>query len=185
MVSNEGLAKLGLDLELDKTTNQQGVVFRILDPSISRWGLSKIHPDYTLPPSLDALFPTPPAAAHFDWHLYRESRRIGPSQVDIEFTKLREISEMNLVSDGPNMIVEDGDGGNVVLIDVSEGRVYGMKLTNKIKVPLYVSVFYFGSSDPIASVSTSNLFFCPVILKKNLHNSTFTRSFHIYIPIHS
>ena len=77
VVSNEGLAKLGLGLELDKTTNQQGVVFRILDPSISRWGLSKIHSDYTLPPSLDALFPTLSAAAHFDWHLYRESREIG------------------------------------------------------------------------------------------------------------
>lgn len=72
MVPKEGLGKLDLDLKLDKTTNQQGAVFRILDPSISRWGLSKIHSDYTLPPSLDVLFSMLSAAAHFDWHLYRE-----------------------------------------------------------------------------------------------------------------
>lgn len=102
--------------------------------------------------------------------------------MDIEFTKLREISEMNLVR--PNMIVEDGDGGNVALIDISEERVCGMKLTNKIKMPLYVSVFYFDSSD-LSISKYLQPFFAQSFFKKNLHNSTFTRSFHIHVPIHS
>jgi len=142
VVSNDRLAKLGLDLD----PNQPGVVLHILDPSISQWGLSKIH--FPIPPSFNALFRVLSAAAHFDWHLYRESRGIGNSQVDIEFTRLRPISENDFDPYGPNMI-ETGDGGStkVVLVDVSEKAYYGIKLTNKISMPIYVSVFYFDSSD--------------------------------------
>ena len=142
IVSNDGSAKLGLDLD----SNGLGVVLHILDRSISQWGLSKIH--FPIPVSFNALFRVLSAAAHFDWHLYRESRGIGISQVDIEFTRLRPISGNDFDPYGPNMI-ETGDGGStkVVLVDVSEKACYGIKLTNKISMPIYVSVFYFDSSD--------------------------------------
>jgi hypothetical protein len=138
VVSNPSLAKLGLNLELNNTTHHKEVVLIILDPSISQWGLSKIHHNFPLTPSFNALFPVLSAAARFDWHLHRASRGITTSQVDIEFTRL----SRDLVPNGPNMI-ENGK----VLVDVSEKAIYGIKLTNKIDLPLYVSVFYFDSSD--------------------------------------
>lgn len=138
VVSNPNLAKLGLNLALN-TTHQNEVVLIILDPSISQWGLSKIHQNFPLPPSFKALFPVLSAAARFDWHLHRASRGITTSQVDIEFTRL----SRDRVPNGPNMIENDKN----VFVDVSEKAMYGIKLTNKIDLPLYVSVFYFDSSD--------------------------------------
>ncbi|KAF8817195.1 hypothetical protein BYT27DRAFT_7205049 [Phlegmacium glaucopus] len=162
VVNDARLAKLGLDLGLDNATKREVVALRILDLPISQWGLNKIH--NTIPPSPDAFYAVLSAAARFDWHLHRESCAIGTSQVDIEFTKLRELSETierqliggrlsnikinRLVPDGPNMIATGaGLGGNVVFVDVLEEADYGIKLTNKTNVPLYVSVFYFDSSD--------------------------------------
>lgn len=161
VVSNATLAKLGLDVDSDNTTNQQEVVLSILDSSISQWGLSKIHHDFVLPPSFNVLFPVLSAAAHFDWHLHRESRGIKTSQVDIEFVRLR---MTDFCPDGPNLI-EDRSGGKVVLVDVSEDAIYGIRLTSKISLPLYVSVFYFDSSD----LSISKIIRYPVSLLKSMH----------------
>jgi len=162
-VVNDGSAKLGLDLELDNPNGQQLVVLRILDQSISRWGLNRMH-DTISPSPPDTLYNVLSAAANFDWHLHRGSGRIGNSRVGVEFTKLQESSETiekhfiggrisnikvdRWVPEGKNMIETGPElGGNVVFVDVLKEAVYGIKLTNKTDVPLYVSIFYFDSSD--------------------------------------
>jgi hypothetical protein len=175
VVSNHSLAKLGLDVKSDN----REVVLSILDSSISQWGLSRIHHDFALPPSFNALYPVLAAAARFDWHLHRESRGIRTAQVDIEFTRLRENSKTELVPVGPNMIQsgsdhEDDGTARVVLVDVSEKAIYGIRLTNRIGLPLYVSVFYFDSSDLSISKYTFNC------LLKKVNELIFFLRQHLY-----
>ncbi|KAF8150599.1 caspase domain-containing protein [Crassisporium funariophilum] len=144
LVGDHHVAKLGLELN-----RSNEISFAILDRHIWRWGLRHIF--HTVPASPDYVFPVVAAAAHFDWHLRRESSKIGKAQVDVEFTKLGEMHEefledgmvvRNRYPCGPNLINND-----TVEIDMREPGPYGMRITNKTHTPLYMSLFYFDSSD--------------------------------------
>jgi hypothetical protein len=134
--------------ELEIATDDEKLVFNIMDPLVREQGLCRLYG--TSPLTLQDLGPVVRKAAHYFWHL----RRTGNAKrlqdvVDIELRRLEEVDEeyddmFNPVRRpyGPNLI-KDG----VIDIVIETEAIYGIKIINKSKVPLYPSLFYFDNSD--------------------------------------
>ncbi|KAF9005554.1 caspase domain-containing protein [Cyathus striatus] len=133
--------------ELDITLEDGQVVFNILNPVVTRFGLTRIP--YTIEPDNENLIFVIRGAAHFYWHLRKkDSKDIFNGLVDVEFRELVESeTEVNdlfrsiLKPTGPNLHKE-----NVIDFVVKDSAVYGIKIINKSDVDLFVSVFYFDNS---------------------------------------
>ncbi|KAG8706556.1 hypothetical protein FRC09_002353 [Ceratobasidium sp. 395] len=85
------------------------------------------------------------AAARWNWHL----KRIGPSRarsvVSLELMKLGTMyGDYMMPVDEP---LENLNKAGLVDIKVKEEDQYGVKLSSQARVPLYIRVFYFDSSD--------------------------------------
>jgi hypothetical protein len=136
--------------ELDIAIDGEKLVFNITDQVVRAQGLHRLYD--TIPLTLEAVRPVIRKAAHYFWHL----RRTGNSKrlldlVDIEFRRLEEVDEeyddmLNPVRRpyGPNLIK---DGVIDIVVEEEEEAIYGIKIVNKSKIPLYPSLFYFDNSD--------------------------------------
>ena len=133
-------AKLGIHLD------GENAVFDILDERVTKFNMRRIP--FPVKFDLTVLYPILDAAAYFHWHLHRTDEKHNlQDMVRLEFTKM----DMNgytkdLGSDikpiGDNLIRED-----VIILVASEDVMYGMKILNNSKVPLYASLFYFDNSN--------------------------------------
>ena len=134
--------------ELDIAVDGEKLVFNITDQLVRTHGLHRLYG--TTPLILESVRPVIRKAAHYFWHLRRTGNtKHLQSLVDIEFRRLEEVDEeydemFNPIRRpyGPNLI-KDG----VIDIVVEKEALYGIKIVNKSKVPLYPSLFYFDNSD--------------------------------------
>jgi hypothetical protein len=134
-------AELGIDLENGK------VIFNILNPVVMQFGLTRMP--HTIDPNDENLIYVVRAAAHYYWHLRRKDPKgVFNKLIDVEVqelvesdTEFNEFLEAILEPAGPNLHRE-----NVIDLTVKEGTKYGIKITNKSKVDLFVSAFYFDNS---------------------------------------
>ncbi|KAA1472263.1 hypothetical protein DENSPDRAFT_881116 [Dentipellis sp. KUC8613] len=132
-----------LDLQLE----DDHIVFDILDPLVTVYGLKRIP--YTIPIDVDAALPVIRAAAHYYWHLNRTTKTPKlQGKVQVEVYELEESDDESgdslqalLRPKGPNL--KRGDIADVV----AGGTKYGLKVVNTTDIPLYASVFFFGHSD--------------------------------------
>lgn len=132
----------------DITFDNSKIVFNILNPEVTRWGLKRIP--FQINPTIEDIRPVLRAAAHYNWHL----RRTGNTQalqdkVKIEFTTLTE--DLTKLDDDLNPVIKP-NGSNLIqegVIDliVDDETIYGMKITNTCGRDLYASVFFFDNSD--------------------------------------
>ena len=123
-------------------------VLNVLDERVTQHGLSRIpFPVDCMSDDLSALLS---AAAHYYWHLNRTSAdHLLSNKVEVKFMGLEDVpgefdenfQELRLPC-GQNL-VENG----VIRVDTDTDKIYGMKITSKVHVPLYVSVFFFDNSD--------------------------------------
>jgi hypothetical protein len=138
------------------------IVFNILDKRVTKHGFSRIpcwidpvgdpESDQKNVEDIPAIIR---GAAHYFWHLRRTAGKEGKagylqSRVNIEVTKLEQDPEMEY--DDHLHCVFRPTGGNfnqdgVLYLAVNKEEPYGFKITNKIKTPLYMSVFYFDNND--------------------------------------
>ncbi|KAF8993487.1 caspase domain-containing protein [Cyathus striatus] len=133
--------------ELDIALEDGQVVFNILNPVVTQFGLTRIP--YTIEPDNENLIFVIREAAHFYWHLRRKDPKgIFNGLVDVEFRELVESEtevdaflEPILSPAEPNLHKE-----NVIDFVVKDSAIYGIKINNKSKVDLFVSVFYFDNS---------------------------------------
>ncbi|CCM00516.1 uncharacterized protein FIBRA_02550 [Fibroporia radiculosa] len=133
--------------KLDIALEDGSVVFNILHSVTSQYGLTRMP--CTIKPSFNAVQLVIYAAANFYWHLDRKSTS-GSLQnfVNIEFKRLKKLREVD--HDGYNVLLEDGPNlirSSVIDLQVDDTAQYGLKIINNSKVPLYLSVFFFDSSD--------------------------------------
>ncbi|KAI0319915.1 hypothetical protein OF83DRAFT_1169767, partial [Amylostereum chailletii] len=89
--------------------------------------------------------------AHYYWHLNRKDVKTPGSlhsKVNVELVKLKSSGKLDeyfkeeLTPDGPG-ISPTTDGK--IEVTANDGTLYGIRLTNTAKAPLYASVFYFNS----------------------------------------
>ncbi|KAF8983561.1 caspase domain-containing protein [Cyathus striatus] len=133
--------------ELDIALEDGQVVFNILNPVVTQFGLTRIP--YTIEPDNENLIFVIREAAHFYWHLRRKDPKgIFNGLVDVEFrelveseTEVDDFLEPILSPAEPNLHKE-----NVIDFVVKDSAIYGIKINNKSKVDLFVSVFYFDNS---------------------------------------
>jgi hypothetical protein len=139
------------------------LVLHILDRRVTEHGLTRIP--YVVDCNPDTVYSVLDAVSHYYWHLNREpgvSLPHKPSSdepsakktrfrenVEIEFWKLECLRDQ--FDDyyqalcrpcGDNIFVN-----GIVHLDADTEDMYGMKITNKTLLGLYVSVFYFDNSD--------------------------------------
>ncbi|CCM00513.1 uncharacterized protein FIBRA_02547 [Fibroporia radiculosa] len=134
--------------ELDIALENGSVVFNILNPLVTQYGLTRMP--FVVEPTVDAVQPVIRAAAHFYWHLRRKSAKgVLQKWVDIEFTQLIDSEEEYddelqpvLRPYGPNL-----NRDNVIDLRVKDSARYGLKITNRSNVALYPALFYFDNSD--------------------------------------
>ncbi|KAH9914990.1 uncharacterized protein B0H18DRAFT_1043597 [Fomitopsis serialis] len=119
----------------------------ILHPLIAACGVQ--HLPFHLDVSTDDVCETLHAASHFFWHLKRTTTEQSlAGSVRIEFRRLREVPAEDEFDDptyepyGPDLNI----AGMVDLL-VDEDAIYGINLVNESHFPLYLSLFYFSSSD--------------------------------------
>lgn len=144
--------------ELEVAFKGNEMVFNILDPLVNRHGLE--HVPLRVPTTIDSIYSIICAAARYRWHL-RRSAYISKLQnkVQVELFRLNSNLEeddedfaVSLVPDGPNLI----SGGVVdLLVDEKEESLYGMRVSNSSRHPLYLELFYFDNSDFSISKSIS------------------------------
>ncbi|KAH9834619.1 caspase domain-containing protein [Rhodofomes roseus] len=137
--------KTSADLEV--TMDTSAMQFTMLHPLIATRGLQRLP--FPVDLSSDDVYETLHAASRFFWHLKRTSPQPSlQQQVRIEFRRLREVPAEDEFDDpiyepyGPDLNV----AGTVDLI-VDDDAMYGITLINETHIPLYPSLFYFGSSD--------------------------------------
>ncbi|PVF99210.1 hypothetical protein CPB86DRAFT_814161 [Serendipita vermifera] len=142
MLVDKEKAELSLSLE------NGSVVFNILDPLVTMYGVTQIP--FKVNPEAADIIHVLRHAAHYYWHLRRTSSDKNLiNAVDVELTALREVdgeyyddlSPMR-VPGGPNLNVD-----GVVNIVVDKRTMYGIKLVNKTSRPLYPYLFFFDSGD--------------------------------------
>lgn len=136
-------ADFGMGIENGK------VVFHIFDPDVTKYGLTRMP--LTLEPTLDDLSPVIRAAAHFYWHRRRTpqtSRTRLADFVEIEVTELRHNGTYD-DSFEPVLAPTNWKRGKDFSLQIKSGNetIYGWKIINKSKVPLYPALFYFDNSD--------------------------------------
>ncbi|KAH7921890.1 hypothetical protein BV22DRAFT_1131900 [Leucogyrophana mollusca] len=133
--------------ELDIGLEGGRLVFNVLHAETRTLGVTRLWK--SVEPTVDAVTPVISAAAHYFWHLRRKSaKQILQKMVKVEFFEVAQSDEefdaflqpvVRRV--GKNLITN-----NVIDLQVKDGAKYGMEITNSLKVPLYVSLFYFDSS---------------------------------------
>jgi hypothetical protein len=133
--------------ELDIAVDGDGVVFNILNPQVTQFGLNQMP--FRIEPTYDAMYPVVRASAHYFWHLRRNSTsRVLENYIQLEFKKLKELDEYD---EDFNVILEPvGDDLNVsgvVDLVVNPDDIYGIRLINKSALDLYPSLFFFDNSD--------------------------------------
>ena len=142
--------------ELDIAIDGGRVVFNILNPQVTQFGLKQIP--FHIEPNCDYVYPAIRASAHYHWHLRRNNtEKVLQNHIQLEFKKVIELEEYD---DDFNPIIKPiGDDLNVtgiVDIIVHPGDLYGIKLINYSGLDLYPSLFFFDNSD--LSISE-----CPVL----------------------
>jgi hypothetical protein len=138
-------AEFGIALEKGK------VVFNIYDAEVTKYGLTRMP--YVLEPTVEAIYPVIRAAAHFYWHRRRTqittSRGLLAEKVKIEVAELkleRVEYDDELKAVGVYSPTSSGSKGGKVF-DLQTGKIYGWKIINNCKMPLYPALFYFDCSD--------------------------------------
>jgi hypothetical protein len=133
--------------ELDITISDGQVVFNILNPHITQFGLNEMP--FRIQPTYDDIYPVIRAAAHYYWHLGRtNAEQHLQGKVQLIFTQVEEIEEYD--EDFNRIIVPVGGDLNragVVDFIVDPAKMYGIKLINNSSLDLYPSLFYFDNSD--------------------------------------
>ena len=125
--------------ELDIALDDGLVVFNILDPLVTKFGLSRMP--FRISPKVDDVYPVIRAAAHYRWHLRRTNKKpIFQNKVHIEFKQLTMIREILPI--GPDLNID-----GVVNFVVDNEAMYGIRIINDTPIPLYPSLFYFDNSD--------------------------------------
>jgi len=133
--------------ELDIALEGGSVVFNILNPQVTLFGLNRLP--FRVKPTYDDVYPIIRASAHYHWHLHLNKRsKLLQNHVQLEFKKLEEREEFD---DDFNPILEPvGKNLNVagvVDIVINPDDVYGIKIVNKSALDLYPSLFFFDNSD--------------------------------------
>jgi len=133
--------------ELDISLDGDQVVFNILNPQVTQFGLHQMP--FRVNPTYDDVFPVINASAHYYWHLRRNnSDRVLQNRIDVVFTKVKELETYD---DDFNPIIEPvGDNLNVegvVNLVVDPDDMYGIKIVNRSSLDLYPSLFFFDNSD--------------------------------------
>ena len=147
VVHDRQKATMGVELLQDQVT------FPILGSLTSTFGMLSIPHSVPLTkaPKLGRILE---AAARFDWYLHRESHEINEKHVDVELTELSMRPEMDktlgcivrrYIPNGQNLI----EDGNIVHfnVDAKPMRRYGMKVVNKTRTPLWITMLYFDHSN--------------------------------------
>lgn len=123
--------------ELDVELEDGQVVFNILDPLVTKFGLTRMPARI----GVADVWPVLRAAAHYRWHLRRTNKKpIFQNKVRIEFKQLKGSRELQPY--GPDLNVN-----GVIDFVVDEDAMYGIKIINDTAKPLYPSLFYFDNSD--------------------------------------
>lgn len=133
--------------ELDVAIDNEGVIFNILNPQVTQFGLNQLP--FRVDPTYDAIYPVVRASAHYYWHLRRNSTsRVLENHIQLDFRKLKELEEYD---EDFNLVLEPvGDNLNVsgiVDLVVNPDDMYGIKLVNTSDLDLYPSLFFFDNSD--------------------------------------
>jgi len=124
-------AELGISLEDGQ------VVFNILDPLVTRFGLTRMPA--RVHPIVDDVYAVIGAAAHYRWHLRRSSMKpLFQNNVWMDFKQLTQAREPY----GDDLNVD-----GVIDIVVDEHAMYGIKVFNNTSKSLYPWLFYFDNSD--------------------------------------
>ncbi|KAG8795632.1 hypothetical protein FRC12_011978 [Ceratobasidium sp. 428] len=119
------------------------VTFTLRDSRAERVGMAKLK-NKTLA-RRDEVEAVLFAAARWNWHLKRTGPSRARSIVSLELMKLGTMyGDYMMPVDEP---MEDLNKGGVVDIQVREQDQYGIKVSSRAPVPLYVRVFYFDPSD--------------------------------------
>ncbi|KAK0187316.1 caspase domain-containing protein [Armillaria mellea] len=132
--------------DLVVTAYGETVHFEVMDKHCRQYGLTRMPFGADINDS-GALRRILQSSAHFYWHFRRPSQRVLAGAIRLECLKLKETSKRaGLELNGENLINVD----NAIVVDDDEDVKYGFKITglgSEIDVPLYVSMFYFDSSD--------------------------------------
>ncbi|KAA1472278.1 hypothetical protein DENSPDRAFT_171259 [Dentipellis sp. KUC8613] len=132
-----------LDLQLEKGR----IVFNILDPLVTGYGLTQIP--HSIDIDVEVAMPVIRAAAHYYWHLNRTTKTPKlQGKIKVEVYELEEADgeydedlQAILRPKGPNL-----KRGDIVDV-VADGTRYGVKVVNTTNIPLYASVFFFSHGD--------------------------------------
>ncbi len=134
------------------------VHFEIMDKLCRQHGLTRMPFEVEIDDA-DAIHRILRSSADFYWHLRRSSQgRPLAGAIMLECMKYKETGlgfEAVLEPNGENL-----NNGGVIFVDDEKDAKYGFKITNThpgIKVPLYVSMFYFDVSDLSISTSSADL----------------------------
>ena len=146
--------------ELDIAFDKGRIVVNVLDPLVTMYGFHQIsHP---IQPIVHHAFEVLRAASHYYRHLRRTGNRTTAgllNRIEIELTRLKYAIDHNgtlvLRPTGPNLIEE-----GIVDLVADQDSKYGIKITNKLNVPLYPSVFLFEICD--FAISTHLHFRLPI-----------------------
>jgi hypothetical protein len=137
LLVERGHAELDIDLEDGQ------VVFNILNPLVTKYGLVRMPFQISPDDHVDSIIR---AAAHYHWHLRRHGTNTLQDGVQIEFKALEhDINDkFHLIyrPTGPNL-----NKGGVVDIVVDSNRMYCIKIINNTTLALYGSLFFFDNSD--------------------------------------
>ena len=133
--------------ELDIAIDGDHVVFNILNPQVTLFGLKQMP--FRVEPTYEDVYPVICASAHYYWHLRRNNTsNVLQNQVQLEFKKMQELDEYD--EDFNPIFAPTGDNLNtagVVDIVVDPDDMYGIKLVNNSALDLYPSLFFFDNSD--------------------------------------
>jgi hypothetical protein len=133
--------------ELDIAINGDHVVFNILNPQVTLFGLKQMP--FRVEPTYEDVYPVIRASAHYYWHLRRNNTsNVLQNHVQLEFKKMQELDEYD--DDFNPIFAPTGDNLNaagVVDIIVDPDDMYGIKLVNNSALDLYPSLFFFDNSD--------------------------------------
>ena len=140
LVERDRGAEFGIALENGKA------VFNIYDSDVTKYGLTRIP--YILEPTFEALSTVNRAAAHFYWHRRRapQTDRGLADFVEVKATKLKQksVGHDKRLKEKFDYVPTDWNSEKE---SPQTKTLYGWKITNKCKVPLYPALFYFDNSD--------------------------------------
>ncbi|KZP24193.1 hypothetical protein FIBSPDRAFT_822304 [Athelia psychrophila] len=120
--------------------------FNNLDERVTAYGISRIP--FSVEPDPEAIRPILRAAAHYHWHLNRNSTldKIFVSKVDVQFFELLAEDDGEYEDDpiwNPDENPENLYAGGAIDLVIDLSKRYGMQLTNNTPWDLYPAVFHF------------------------------------------